>query len=161
MSTFTRPISITSRSGALACLGPPEHRTDSGDELAGREGLGDVVVGTELEPDHSVDLVVASGKQYDRRALLGSELAADVEAVQLAWQSHVDDRKLRPLACDVLEPPFGVLGLENPVPLLSEVHGDEVRDVAVVLDHHDGLTLLAHRRQSVTRGFTRCANINR
>src|SRR5919197_1588578 len=60
-----------------------QHRPDAGDQLARAEWLGDVVVGSQLQPDHLVDLVAAGGQDDDgqgRVALL--QLAADLEAAR-------------------------------------------------------------------------------
>ena len=43
-----------------------QHRLDAGHQLARAEGLGNVVVGAQLEPDHAVGLLVARGQHDDR-----------------------------------------------------------------------------------------------
>jgi hypothetical protein len=52
--------------GLRRALGPAQDRSDPGDQLARREGLGDVVVGPELEAEELVELVVARGQHHDR-----------------------------------------------------------------------------------------------
>ena len=78
---------------ALLALGPsgPAHAgLDPGHELAGAERLGDVVVGSQLEAEHAVDLVVASGAEEDRRPVaVGPQPAADLDPVQ-AGQPDVE-----------------------------------------------------------------------
>src|SRR5262249_10580117 len=52
------------------------------EQLAYREGLGHVVVGADLEPDHLVDLGVLGGEDDDRHGAAGAHVAADVEAAR-------------------------------------------------------------------------------
>ena len=55
---------------------------DAAEQLAHREGLGDVVVGADLEPDHLVDLGVLGGEDDDRHGAARAHVAADVEAAR-------------------------------------------------------------------------------
>ena len=61
-------------------LEPAQHGADPGDEFPRLERLDDVVVGTELEPGHPVDDVVA-GREHDHRDRRAGrpERAEDVE----------------------------------------------------------------------------------
>ncbi len=47
-------------------FGPPQQGADAGLELAQAEGLGDVIVGAELEAEHLVQLAVPRGEHQDR-----------------------------------------------------------------------------------------------
>ena len=60
---------------------PPEHGANPRDELAWAEGLGHVVIRTEVEPEQDVFLGAARGEQDDRHVSVGTEDAARVEAV--------------------------------------------------------------------------------
>ena len=55
---------------------------DAAEQLAHREGLGDVVVGADLEPDDLVDLGVLGGQDDDRHGAARAHVAADVEAAR-------------------------------------------------------------------------------
>ncbi len=146
-----------------------EDRVDAGDELTGREGLGHVVVGAKLEAEHPIDLVVAGAQHEDRdvppggagRLGPGPERPADVESVERAGQADVDDDQFRVLASDELEPRFPVAGLEHAEAVAAEVHGDEVRDVVIVLDHHQGLLVVSHRVQPATGGRRWAASVRK
>ncbi len=65
-SCLEHPVGLSTLD--LGLRAPPQHRTDPGDQLAGRVRLGDVVVGSEFETDDLVDLAVASGHHDDRDA---------------------------------------------------------------------------------------------
>ena len=60
---------------------PPGDGPDARQELTEAEGLHDVVVGTELEPDDAVDLLGTRGDHDDRDVGTCPQLAAHVEAV--------------------------------------------------------------------------------
>lgn len=68
---------------ARADLVAPEQRRDAGEQGSGGEGLGDVVVGAELQAERLVDLAVTRGEQDDRQlAATLAQLAAEAEAVE-------------------------------------------------------------------------------
>ncbi|MCO5614897.1 hypothetical protein L7F22_069182 [Adiantum nelumboides] len=71
--------------------GPAEHGGDPQGQLARAEGLGDVVVGAELEPTDTVVLLAERGEEHDREVRsLRLQLAADRQAVP-AGQHEVED----------------------------------------------------------------------
>src|SRR6478609_4104323 len=73
----------------LLRLRAAEDRLHSGDELARREGLRQVVVGADLETDDTVRLLVTRREHEDRHLRLRANLATDVEAV-LPRQADVE-----------------------------------------------------------------------
>ena len=54
----------------------PEHRAHPGHQLARREGLGQVVVAAELEPDDAVHLLPLGGEEDEGQALLTGVITA-------------------------------------------------------------------------------------
>ena len=60
-----------------------------GPRVHGGERLHDVVVGTEFEPDHTVDLLGAGGEQHDRHVALLADRPQDGETVD-AREHHVE-----------------------------------------------------------------------
>lgn len=104
-------------SGSKACLAGPEVKEqntdakrfalgglglcatkdgpDAREQLAWLEGLADVVVGIELEPDGAGDVVARTGVHEDRRPLhggVGAHVLAPLEVV-LARQHQVDQQR--------------------------------------------------------------------
>ena len=74
------------------CLrrGAAQHGPHAGDELAEPVRLGHVVVGTDLEADHRVDLTALRRDHDDRHLRAGPDLAAHVDARHLR-QHHVEE----------------------------------------------------------------------
>ena len=106
-------------------------------ELGHRERLGDVVVGAELQTQHAVDLVVAGGEKHDRDVGLGPDGAADIESVEIAGKSDVEEDELGAAFGDHLERPLTGRRLVGAVAVAPEVQLDEVGDVRIVLDDDD------------------------
>ena len=105
--TSRRPTSIVDVAdlddlGGGAAVGAAQHRLHPRDELGGRERLGEVVVGAELEAEHAVDLAVAGGEEdhRDRRRL--AEPAAHLEPVDVG-QADVEHDQSGPVVGDRLE----------------------------------------------------------
>ena len=72
----------------------PEQGPHPGQQLGQPEGLGDVVVGTRVEPDHRVDLVGARGEDEDRdRPAVGADPPADLQPVDVR-QPQVQDHQV-------------------------------------------------------------------
>ncbi len=116
---------------------PPEDCLDARPELPRAERLGDVIVGSHVEPEHLFCLV-SLGRQHDdrRRDPSATEIAADVEAV-LPRQHQVEQnqvpirfastrRRMYPVGDDLDRVPFG-----------SEVITQAHRNIRLVLDDQD------------------------
>ena len=59
-------------------------------QLARVEGLGEIVVGADLESDDAVRVLAARGQHQDRRLRAGADRATDLEAVDIG-QHHVEN----------------------------------------------------------------------
>jgi hypothetical protein len=74
---------IALRSAARGLLSS-KYRPDPREELAKAEGLGDIIIGTEFEPNHPVDLVAPIAGDDDHRNIgAAPDLAQQVEPVLL------------------------------------------------------------------------------
>jgi hypothetical protein len=107
---------------------------DPGHELTRGEGLGHVVVGTEFEAEHPVDLVVARREHDDRQVGPGPHPAAHLEPVDRAGQTEIEDQQAGVAVLDDPERGLTVGRLVHPVPLAAQVQLDQIGDVGVVLD---------------------------
>ncbi len=59
-----------------------QDRPHAGYQLAGREGLGDVVIGAQLQADEAVGLLDAGGEHDDRHIVFGPQALADFPAIK-------------------------------------------------------------------------------
>src|SRR5437879_4192575 len=116
---------------------------DAGDQLARAEGLDDVVVGADLQPDDDVDLLGLGAEDEDRHPRAGpADVAADVEAADVG-QHQVEEDDVRLERLDPGEGVSAAVRLLDQVPLLlaGEAHG--LTDRRLVIDHQD-LALSVH-----------------
>ena len=91
-------MSVRRRAGRLERRAAAQHGVDAGQQLARVEGLGQVVVGADLEADDAVDVLALGGEHDDRRAVVGGAQApADRQAV-LAGQHQVEHDQVDGLA---------------------------------------------------------------
>jgi len=80
----------------LRWLAPPHDGSDPRRELTDGEGFDDVIVGPELEPEYSVDLLASSGEHDDGHARLLADVARQVPPVATG-QHHVEEDEVREL----------------------------------------------------------------
>ena len=137
------------RGGARAA----QDRADAGDELAGAERLHDVVVGAELEAQHAVGLVAAGGEHDHRHALVGAQLAQQVEA-RAVGEHDVEEHEVGALAAGDLEAGRQRAGRLRAEALASEGFRQRNGDGVFVLDeqHHPRLDVHA----LIVGGLARC-----
>ncbi len=116
--------------------GAPQHRPHPRHELTRGEGLGDVVVGAQIEAHDPVGLLPPGG-EHDHRDL-GSrpDPAAQLQAVD-ARQHHVEHHQLGLGALDQVAGGDAVAGLEGAVPLAAQVGGDDLAHDRLVVDDQD------------------------
>jgi hypothetical protein len=120
-------------------LSAPDDRPDARDQLARREGLGDVVVGAQLEAEHLVALL-DTARHHDhgdrRRVGVLLEPAADLPAVELGHHD-VEQDDVRPGLPGAPEG-VGAVGDARHLPaFLRQVVADQLGDVGLVLDDED------------------------
>ena len=73
---------------------PAQHTPDAGHELLRAERLGDVVVGSKLEPHQLVRLLAAGGQHDDRDVAITPQRPSHIEAV-LTGQAQVEHHQVR------------------------------------------------------------------
>ena len=133
--------------------GAAQDRADARDELAGAERLDDVVVGAELEAQHPVGLVAAGGEHDHRHALVGAQLAQQVEA-RAVGEHDVEEHEVGALAAGDLEAGGERAGRLRAEALAGEGFRQRNRDRLLVLDeqHHPRLDVHA----LIVGGLGRC-----
>ena len=106
-----------------------------GDQLAEPERLHDVVVGTELETDDTVDLVAARRHDDDRDVGLRAQPATQLEAVEVG-EAEVEqhDVGVRAVLVEVVERAPAGVAVADREPFTLEAPDEGHRDVVVVLD---------------------------
>ena len=119
-------------------FGPPKDRLDPGNQRAGMERLGDVVVGAQLQADDRVDHVVARSEHHDRDIAPSAQLAAHLEAVQLG-QHQVEDHQIWIVSGVEGEGLLAIGRGDHRPALLFEIEPEQLDDVALVVDHEDRL----------------------
>ena len=70
---------------------------DAGDQFAGREGFGHIIVRAKFKADDAVDLIIAGGQEQDRHGRAGADAAANLEPVQFG-QADVQHDEVRGFA---------------------------------------------------------------
>ena len=122
-------------------LRPPQHRLDSGSEFAGAEGLGNVIVGANLESDHLVDLVGSRSQEDDRygfRVPIGLQLFANFLSGE-PWQHHIQQNQIRPVSSCRQQARSPVAISLNRKAFLSQVVSHQVLNIRVVFNQEDFL----------------------
>ncbi len=62
-------------------MGTAQDRAKAGEQLTGAKRLGNIIVGTQFEPDHAVGFVALRGQHHDRYGALGTDPLTDFQAV--------------------------------------------------------------------------------
>ncbi len=114
-------------------LGATQDGLHAADELARRERLGHVVVGTELQAEDAVDLVPSSRQHDDRHVGVLPDVAREVEAA-LAGQHHVEHQQLGVNLLEQEGRTCSVLGDVYFVALLLECVSDDLQDRVLIVD---------------------------
>ncbi len=111
---------------------------DAAEQLADAEGLGDVVVGADLEADDLVDLGVLGREQDDRDGAAAANLAADVEA-RAARHHDVEDEQIEgDVAVAELAAGVVAIGGDGDVEaLLTQRVADRLADRGLVVSNED------------------------
>ena len=138
----------TGAEGYGSDLAAAERGVHARDELAHAEGLGEVVVGADLERVHLVVLAAARGDHDDRRHdALGASALRHGPAVETR-KHQVDNGDVGALEAELAQPALAILRPLDVEPAVTEVRTDRACDDSVVLDQQ-------HRWHSKTRLGTR------
>ena len=128
---------------------------DAGHQLARAEGLGHIVVATDLETDDAVDLFVPRRQEQDRDFGGLAQLAADLQPVELR-HIDVEHDQIRAFACEQRQSLGAVPRDAGLQPRLVEREVNDVPDVRIVI--HDQY-LARHDRFPGAEPFTVASNV--
>src|SRR5439155_3218876 len=134
------PAPLTgTRSGYLRAS---QDGADARQQLARVERLAQIVVGAELEPDDTVDVVVLGSEHQDRRRTTRAQTPADRQAV-LARQHQIENDEVRRHTGERAVGASTVLGHLDGESLALEEIGEQRANVTIVLDDQDDLAVHA------------------
>ena len=120
-----------------------EQGAHAGDELARREGLDEVVVGTQLEADDAI-LDLALGGEHDDGHVRGlADGAADALAGELG-EHQVEDDEVERVLLELLDGALPIAHPAHDVVLSLEVRGHCVTNGLLVLDQQNLLFVRSH-----------------
>src|SRR2546430_10885847 len=114
--------------------GPSQHSVDTSQHLADREGLGDVVVGAQLESDDLVDLGVLGRDHDDRHPARFAQGAAEVEPAH-AGQHQVEEDQVGARRAGRAQAGCAIARLMDREAGRDEVVFEHLADAFIVLDH--------------------------
>ena len=117
----------------LVQLDPSQVGPNAGGQLLGDHRLGDVVVGTRLEPGHEVVGVGLGGDDDDRGDALRPQRPAHVEAGQVG-QPQIEQHEIELALVEQGQAARPRGGLSDVVALVFESHRQGQADVIVILD---------------------------
>ena len=112
---------------------------DPGQQLAGAEGFGDVVVGADLQPNHDVDLFGLGAEDDDRHPQAGfANVPADVETRNIG-KHDVEQDQVGLVELDAAEGLAAGLRLDHLVAFFLEGEMDRLADHRLIVDDQDSL----------------------
>ena len=117
---------------------PAQDRAQPRQQLARAEGLGEVIVGAELESDDAIGLLAARGEHQDREIGSGPHAATHLEAIEIG-EHHVEDQGVDPAARGAREPARAVATRRHLETRRAEILGEHRGEALVVFDDQDAL----------------------
>ena len=126
----------------LRLAAPPEHGAHPGDQLAGGERLGHVVVGAQFQADDLVDLAVLGGQHDHRHVRPLAQRPADLAARQ-PGQHQVEQHQVRPVPVEGLDRVRAGRADRDLEALLAQHVGERVAERFLVLDDEHACHLTA------------------
>ena len=125
------------RRRAVAALGPAQDGPDPDGELPRRERLHDVVVGSEFEPDDTVDLLGAGRQEDDRSVALFTDAAQDRQTVDTG-EHQVEHDQVGPVELEPREGCVAVVGFVDLESVEREVARHDFSHHRLVVDDEHG-----------------------
>ncbi|MCY1440033.1 hypothetical protein D9M71_562900 [compost metagenome] len=123
-------------------LDPAQQRLDPGHQFKHRERLGQVVVGAQFQAEDAVHFTGAGAGDDDRCVVRhGPGPAANFQAVD-ARQHQVENQGVPVTLFQQFQGSVAIAFVHHVQLLVTQVQGDQVGDVLIVLDHQDAFGLI-------------------
>jgi hypothetical protein len=113
---------------------PPQDGMDTRNELAGIEGLWQVIVGTDFKSHDSVDVVAPCGQHQDRNLRLRTELPQKFKAVQ-TWQHDIKNHERIASAEGFAKSGITIVGKFECEILVGEKFAEELAKLSIVINY--------------------------
>ena len=115
-------------------LQPAEDRLYPRDQLSDAEGLGQVIVGAHLQPDHAVDLGRFGGQHQDRCVMVaGAQAAAEFQPLH-ARQHQIEDDQVPAAGRSEFVAAVSVGGQLHLAIQVAQMQRDQLGDILVIFD---------------------------
>ena len=115
---------------------PTQQVLDARQQLALVKGLGDIVIGPDLEPRDAVDRVAPPGDENNADVRAGAKFAGQAQSV-LAGKLDVDHQQVRGVSGNDVAHPVTIFGLTDAVALRLEIGRELGARHGIVLDDDD------------------------
>ena len=122
-------------------LHPAQHALHAREQFARVEGLRDVVVGADLEPDDAVDDVARRRDHDDADVVALAQVARERQPV-FAGQADVEQDEVGQRALDLRAHRVAAVGRAHVVAVPAQVLGEQRAHARVVVDHQQGSAAL-------------------
>ena len=117
-------------------LRPAQDRAQACQQLAGREGLRDVVVGAQLQTDHAIRLVPFGGQHDHRNAAVLTNAPANFQAVH-AGHHHIQQDRVEQARFQRGQSPGSVRRVGKGHAVRPQVTGQQFEQSLIVVDAQD------------------------
>jgi len=132
-----RLVFLTRGTGMLFGATAAQNGIDARQQFTRVEGFGEVIVGTHLQPDDSVDFLGLRGQHDDRGVIVPpAQSAADGQAI-FARQHQIQHEKVEMLPRPQLAHLLSILGDEYVEALFGEVAPQQVTQSRIIVDDKD------------------------
>ena len=135
-SIVMSPTVTDGRRVLLARLHAAQHGANPRGQLARVEGLGQVVVGPDLQADDAVDVFAAGRQQDDRHGRAPPERAKYLEAVLLGQHHIENDQFVGAAGCEIDGAGAGVVGIHFEA-FAAQKFAYQIAELPVVVDDED------------------------
>ena len=123
------------RLGTFRC-GPSQQRLDARQQRLGAEGLGQVVIGAQVQRFHEVLLFAARRQHHHGHITARADGRADFEA-RGAGHVDVEDHEIRRLGVERSQRTRPIAGLDDEISRLRQRIGHETQQVEIVVGDQD------------------------